>query len=52
MECDYTGEQIQKGKGKMLVLTSGKKLYFKDSKAEKNWKKERNLEYSEKEKEA
>ena len=51
MKCDYTGEEIKNGQGKMLVLTSGKKLFFKDSKAEKNWKKSRKLEYAEKEKE-
>lgn len=49
MECDYTGEEIEKGQGKMLVLTSGKKLYFKDSKAEKNWRKERKHEYADRE---
>jgi Ribosomal protein L24E len=35
--CDYTGEEIEPGTGKMFVRTDGTTLWFKDSKAEKNY---------------
>jgi large subunit ribosomal protein L24e len=35
--CDYTGESIEPGTGKMFVRTDGTILWFKDSKAEKNY---------------
>ena len=35
--CDYTGEEIEPGTGKMFVKTDGTVLWFKDSKAEKNY---------------
>jgi large subunit ribosomal protein L24e len=35
--CDYTGEDIEPGTGKMYVQTDGTILWFKDSKAEKNY---------------
>jgi large subunit ribosomal protein L24e len=35
--CDYTGEEIEPGTGKMYVKTDGTVLWFKDSKAEKNY---------------
>jgi large subunit ribosomal protein L24e len=35
--CDYTGEKIEPGTGKMYVKTDGTVLWFKDSKAEKNY---------------
>jgi large subunit ribosomal protein L24e len=35
--CDYTGEEIEPGTGKMFVKTDGTILWFKDSKAEKNY---------------
>ncbi|ERH10593.1 MAG: LSU ribosomal protein L24E [halophilic archaeon J07HX64] len=35
--CDYTGEDIEPGTGKMFVQTDGTILWFKDSKAEKNY---------------
>ncbi|PSP16141.1 50S ribosomal protein L24e [Halobacteriales archaeon QH_10_67_13] len=35
--CDYTGEEIEPGTGKMFVMTDGTVLWFKDSKAEKNY---------------
>ena len=35
--CDYTGEEIEPGTGKMFVRTDGTVLWFKDSKAEKNY---------------
>ena len=35
--CDYTGEEIEPGTGKMYVRTDGTILWFKDSKAEKNY---------------
>ena len=35
--CDYTGETIEPGTGKMYVKTDGTVFWFKDSKAEKNY---------------
>ena len=35
--CDYTGEEIEPGTGKMYVETDGTVLWFKNSKAEKNY---------------
>ena len=35
--CDYTGEDIEPGTGKMFVKTDGTVLWFKHSKAEKNY---------------
>ena len=35
--CDYTGEEIEPGTGKMFVQTDGTILWFKNSKAEKNY---------------
>ncbi|WP_436901409.1 50S ribosomal protein L24e [Halovenus halobia] len=35
--CDYTGEDIEPGTGKMFVLKDGTVLWFKDSKAQKNY---------------
>jgi Ribosomal protein L24E len=35
--CDYTGEDIEPGTGKMFVKTDGTVLFFKNSKAEKNY---------------
>lgn len=49
-KCDYTGEEIPKTGGKMLVLNSGKRLHFKDGKAEKNWKKDRKHSHRDQEK--
>ena len=46
MECDYCGEELKKAQGKMLVLTSGKKLHFCSGKCEKNHKMDRKHEYS------
>jgi len=50
MKCDYCGEEVSKTKGKMLVLNSGKKIMFCSGKCEKNFKKNRKLNYAEKEK--
>lgn len=49
MECDYCGTEVEKTKGKMLVLQSGEKLYFCSSKCEKNYKKDRKHRYTDKE---
>ena len=49
-KCDYCGEEISKTGGKMLVLNSGKRLNFCSGKCEKNWKKDRNHRYTDKEK--
>ncbi len=35
--CDYTGEEIEPGTGKMFVQNDGTILWFVDSKAEKNY---------------
>ena len=35
--CDYTGEDIEPGTGTMFVRTDGTILWFKNSKAEKNY---------------
>jgi len=35
--CDYTGEDIEPGTGTMFVRTDGSILWFKDSKAKKNY---------------
>jgi large subunit ribosomal protein L24e len=35
--CDYTGEEIEPGTGTMFVKTDGTVLWFKDSKARKNY---------------
>jgi large subunit ribosomal protein L24e len=35
--CDYTGEEIEPGTGKMYVKTDGTIFWFKDAKAEKNY---------------
>ncbi|MEF8813949.1 MAG: 50S ribosomal protein L24e [Halovenus sp.] len=35
--CDYTGEEIEPGTGKMFVKNDGTILWFVDSKAEKNY---------------
>ncbi|MFC7072295.1 50S ribosomal protein L24e [Halovenus rubra] len=35
--CDYTGEEIEPGTGKMYVKTDGTVLWFKGAKAEKNY---------------
>ena len=35
--CDYTGEDIEPGTGKMFVKKDGTILWFKDSKAQKNY---------------
>ena len=35
--CDYTGEDIEPGTGKMFVKRDGTVLWFKDSKAQKNY---------------
>lgn len=47
-ECEYTGEEIPETGGKLLVLNSGERLYFKSSKEQKNWEKNRGHEYAEK----
>ncbi|MFO7793413.1 MAG: hypothetical protein R6V35_00355 [Candidatus Nanohaloarchaea archaeon] len=47
MKCDYCGEQVQKGNGKLLVLNSGKKLYFCSGKCQKNHDKGRQHTYPE-----
>jgi large subunit ribosomal protein L24e len=53
--CDYTGEEIEPGTGKMFVRTDGTILWFKDSKAEKNYflgRESRDLEWIHDEEEA
>lgn len=50
MECDYCGEELGRGQGKMKVLNSGERLYFCSSKCEKNHEKNRKHGYADKEK--
>lgn len=45
MECDYCGDEVEKTKGKMLVLQSGEKLFFCSGKCQKNYEKERSHSY-------
>ncbi len=45
VECDYCGEEVAKTEGKLLVLNSGKKLYFCSGKCEKNYRKNRSHTY-------
>ena len=35
-KCSFCGNTLEKGTGKMLVLKTGKILYFDSSKCEKN----------------
>ncbi|MFB6209548.1 MAG: hypothetical protein ABEJ56_05435 [Candidatus Nanohaloarchaea archaeon] len=49
MECEYCGEELDKTKGKMVVLSSGEKLHFCSGKCEKNWRKNRSHDYQNKE---
>jgi large subunit ribosomal protein L24e len=47
--CDFSGEEIEPGTGTMYVKNDGTVLYFKDSKAEKNYmlgREARNLEWT------
>ncbi|MDY6777137.1 MAG: 50S ribosomal protein L24e [Candidatus Nanohaloarchaea archaeon] len=46
MECAYCDTEINKTQGKMLVRNSGKKVYFCSGKCEKNWARDRNLDYA------
>lgn len=46
-ECDYCGDELPKSSGKMFVRTDGSRFNFCSSKCEKNWEKDRNLEYAE-----
>jgi len=45
MECAYCGDELKKTEGKMLVLQSGERLYFCSGKCEKNYRKNRNHNY-------
>lgn len=45
MECEYCGDEIEKGSGKMVVLNSGEKLYFCSGKCQKNYEKDREHDY-------
>lgn len=45
MNCEYCNEELEKTEGKMLVLSSGEKVYFCSGKCEKNWKKNRSHDY-------
>ncbi len=44
-ECDYCGEELEKTRGKMLVLSTGEKLYFCSSKCQKNYRNKRSHGY-------
>jgi len=45
VECKYCGEELRKAEGKLMVLQSGKKIHFCNSKCEKNWKNNRQHKY-------
>lgn len=45
MECEYCGEELAKTAGKLLIKSSGEKVYFCSGKCEKNWADDRGLEY-------
>ncbi len=51
-KCDFCGETIRPGKGKMFVKNDGKVLYFCSNKCEKNRiklkRKSRNLKWTKK----
>jgi ribosomal protein L24E len=47
-ECEYTGEEIPETGGKLLVKTTGERLYFKSGKEQKDWEKGRSHEYKDK----
>lgn len=49
MECDYCGKELEKSRGKMLVRSSGERVYFCSGKCEKNYKQNRKHSYPEKE---
>lgn len=45
-ECTYCGQELSKTAGKLFVQRDGSRRYFCSSKCEKNWAKDRNLEYA------
>jgi ribosomal protein L24E len=45
VECAYSGREINKTEGIMLVRNNGERLYFASSKELKNWKQDRNHDY-------
>lgn len=45
-ECSYCGDELAKTGGKLLVRSDGSRHHFCSSKCEKNWEKQRNLEYA------
>jgi len=49
MECSYCGKEVEKSKGKMVVLSSGERKFFCSGKCQKNWEKKRSHKYPEKE---
>ena len=49
-ECEYCGEELEKGRGKMLVRQSGERVFFCSGKCEKNYQKNRKHRYTDKQK--
>lgn len=45
--CTFCGDTLKKTAGKLLVRTDGSRHYFCSGKCQKNWKKNRKLEYAE-----
>jgi len=43
MECNYCGKEVEKSKGKMLVQSSGKRLFFCSGKCQKNFKRKKTV---------
>ncbi len=48
MECDYCGDEVDRTKGKMVVLASGEKLFFCSGKCQKNYGNDRKHGYTSK----
>ncbi|MDY6766120.1 MAG: 50S ribosomal protein L24e [Candidatus Nanohaloarchaea archaeon] len=45
--CEYCGDDLPRTAGKLFVRSDGTRFHFCSSKCEKNWEKDRTLEYAE-----
>lgn len=45
-ECTYCGTELEKTGGKLFIKADGSRNYFCSAKCQKNWAKDRNLEYA------
>jgi ribosomal protein L24E len=48
VECEYCGDEVNKTEGKMLVRQSGERVFFCSGKCEKNYQKNRQHRYADK----